>query len=164
MRFVSSLPWRGLLVLVTLVGVLVPARIASGHAFLASSNPEAGATLTELPAAIKLTYSEPVEVGASIFKVYPLTLADDSPAAADEAVGAAAAAERLVDEVLQLRRDEDARADAGVLTTEREAAIVELALKDDLSPGTYVVMWRVLSIDTHITWEHFVFTYASAAE
>lgn len=126
---------------------------ASAHAFLESSVPERDAVLSVLPEAVTLTFTEPVEVRASIFKVYPLE-PDDDP------LRLRAQAARLVDEVLQIRGDEERRADAGVQAAGREAAEIRIVLKDGLPPGPYVVMWRVLSIDTHITWDHFVFAYA----
>ena len=57
----------------------------------------------------------------------------------------------LVSEVIELRGDEDARADAGLVTRDARSAAVTLALKPKLPAGTYVLMWRVLSIDTHVT-------------
>jgi len=98
-----------------------------------------------------------VDVRASLFKVYPLA-PDEDPAQLR------AQAARLVEEVLQRRDDEEARADAGVETAGREAAEIRIVLKRDLPPGPYVVMWRVLSVDTHVTTGHYIFTYAPAAQ
>ncbi|TMI77942.1 MAG: copper resistance protein CopC, partial [Bacillati bacterium ANGP1] len=50
------------------------------------------------------------------------------------------------------------RSDAGVANTTRTSGDIVLRLKD-LGPGAYVVMWRVLSVDTHTTQGSFVFVY-----
>lgn len=145
--------WAVVAVVLVAAVALVTVDEASAHAFLDESSPVSDAVLTTLPEAVTLRFTEPVEVRASIFKVYPLTPDDD-------ALRLRAQAARLVDEVLQLRGDEARRADAGVQAAGREADEIRIVLKEDLPPGPYVVMWRVLSIDTHITWGHFVFTYA----
>ena len=62
-------------------------------------------------------------------------------------------------EVLEARGDEASRADAGVRTEARTSDAVTLAL-GALEPGFYVVMWRVLSVDTHTSQGSFVFEYA----
>ena len=103
---------------------------------------------------MKLVFTEPVEVRASIFKVYPLE-ADDDP------LRLRAQAARLVDEVLQVRGDENRRADDGLVPAGHESAEIQIVLPDDLPPGPYVVMWRVLSVDAHYV-GHYVFTYAPA--
>jgi methionine-rich copper-binding protein CopC len=95
-----------------------------------------------------------VEVPFSTFKVYPLTSDEEDP------VRLRAAASALVQQVLNLRNDAAQRADEGVTTQARISAEINIALKKELPPGRYVVMWRVLSIDTHTTTGFFVFTYA----
>lgn len=47
--------------------------------------------------------------------------------------------------------------DAGLKTQARTAENVLIALKPDLGPGAYVVLWRVLSVDSHTTQGFFVF-------
>src|SRR5690606_18923603 len=79
---------------------------AWGHAHLRQAIPAQGATVTETPTEVRLTFSEPVEVGFSTFKVYPLAPADDEEALRE-------AARQLVGEVLHARDDAGARADAG---------------------------------------------------
>lgn len=60
-----------------------------------------------------------------------------------------AAAEMFIPTVIDLTGDEDARADAGLATTEELAKSVTIRLKEGLAPGAYVAMFRVLSADTH---------------
>jgi methionine-rich copper-binding protein CopC len=63
--------------------------------------------------------------------------------------------------VLPLRDDQGRaeRIDAGLKTQGRTAENVTISLKPGLKPGAYVVMWRVLSVDTHTTSGFFVFVY-----
>lgn len=68
----------------------------------------------------------------------------------------------LVSRVLTARGDEAARADAGLATVEATSETVSLKLKPGFEPGTYVVMWRVLSIDTHTEQGYSIFTYRPA--
>src|SRR5690606_21073838 len=119
---------------------------ASAHAAFGGSVARRYAVLSVLAGAVPLTCPEPVAARASMFNVYPLEPDEDR-------LRLRAQAARLVDEVLQLRGDEERRGDAGVQAAGREAAEIRIVLKDGLPPGPYVVMWRVLSIDTHITWE-----------
>jgi copper resistance protein C len=129
---------------------------AWGHAFLNASVPAADSTVTSPLKEIRLTYSEPVEIRFSIFKVYKLSAA---PSAGPSALHAAAT--DLVSADLLKRGDEAARSDAGVANTTRTSTDIVLRLKD-LEPGAYVLMWRALSVDTHTTQGSFVFVYAPA--
>jgi methionine-rich copper-binding protein CopC len=71
-----------------------------------------------------------------------------------------AAASVFVPTVIDLSGDEAERADAAILA-EGTTKNVTISLKDDLAPGAYVVMFRVLSSDTH-TIEGFI-TFEIAA-
>jgi methionine-rich copper-binding protein CopC len=146
--------------------VLLLALLASGpllaHAELSEVEPGRDAVLAVLPETVTLGFTEPVVTAFSLFKVYPLP---EGPGLADggnallERNGRAAA---LVSEVLQKRADEAERADTGLLTTAGESPEVVISLKADLPPGDYVIMWRVLSVDTHSTSGFAVFTFAPA--
>jgi len=156
-------PWKpsclaAALLLVTTVGMwlgLTPP--AGAHAFLSGSDPAPEAVLDDLPGAVRLSFSEPVEVNASLFKVYPL-------AADDDLLRLKAAAGQLVSRVLRQRGDEDQRADAGVAADRGASSEIQILLKEGLAPGPYVVMWRVLSVDTHVTEGFFVFIVQPAGE
>lgn len=132
---------------------------ASAHADLVASEPEGGSVLAEAPAVVVLDYSEPLEVPFSIFKVYRLDadvdLSDDN---AQQRLNGLAA--ELVNDVLELRDDADAeaRADTGLETDGNTVDQVTFVLQEDLPDGHYVVMWRVLSIDTHVTQGFFTFS------
>lgn len=140
---------RVLLTLFLLVGA------ASAHSELERASPGQGAVVTALPREVVLEFSEPLELAFSTFKVYPLG-ADLAETDAQRLGGLAGA---LVGDVLSARGDEAARADAGVVKGERTGARVVLALKADLGPGHYVVMWRGPSVDTHTSSGFYLFTY-----
>lgn len=128
--------------------------VGIAHAELASSEPSDRTVLAEAPTGARLSFTEPVEVPFSLFKVYRLEaeLPGDLTALSErDWQRLSGLAGSLVSEVLTQRGDEEARSDEGVTNSERRSAEVTLALKEDLEPGTYVLMWRVLSIDSHIT-------------
>jgi methionine-rich copper-binding protein CopC len=129
---------------------------ASAHAWLNASVPTADSTVGTAPKEIRLTYSEPVEIRFSIFKLYKINAAPDADLRALHT-----AADALVSANLLKRGDEAARADAGVANTERSSTDISVRLKD-LQPGAYVLMWRALSVDTHTTQGSFVFIYTPA--
>jgi copper resistance protein C len=154
--------------LVLMAALLVGA--ASAHAYLSAAAPAPGSTLEGAPEEVVLTFTEPIEVRFSTLKVYRLEVADEAmpedPAnpTERELQRLNALAAQLASEVLEEDdAEEPARADTGLLTEARTAAEVTLGLREDLEPGVYVVMWDVLSIDTHWTREHFVFLVAPSS-
>lgn len=162
--------------------------VVSAHAELAASSIEDGSSLTAAPSEITLTFTEAVEAGFSTFKLYPLDLAAEGAphaeaeenaehghdeAESEESQHEAAtthgdagghaeldvAAEALVPQVIGLEGDEAQIA----LSTQPETGrseTVTLTLQDELEPGAYVVMWRVLSGDSHPVEGFLSFTYA----
>lgn len=134
--------------------VLGLAGVAGAHAYLDSSFPQENATTGAEFSEVILRFTEPVEVPFSTFKVYPLAVDEEDP------LRLRAAASALVQQVLNLRNDAAQRVDKGVTTKARISAEVTIALQEELPPGHYVVMWRVLSIDTHTTQGFLVFTHA----
>jgi copper resistance protein C len=144
-----------LLALLTFVGA------ASAHAELESASPAEGETVTSMPAEVALTFTEPVEVRFSLFKVYSLDAdVDMAEEAAQRRLNGLAG--QLVAEVLEAQGDDEARADTGVAATERTSTDIVLPLKDTLEPGPYVVMWRVISADTHPVEGFYTFVYATS--
>ena len=141
-------------VLVLIVLVCGSGMRAQAHAFLNASVPAPDSTVNAPLKEVKLSYSEPVEIRFSIFKLYKINAAPDADLRALHA-----AADALVSANLLKRGDEAARADAGVTNTERSSTDIFVRLKD-LQPGPYVLMWRVLSVDTHTTQGEFVFIYS----
>lgn len=134
--------------------------VGSAHAELASSTPAAGAVLEQAPAEVSLTFTEAVEVRFSTFKVYALG-ADLEVDAEDNEARLNGLAAQLVSEVLDAPEDTDARVDLGATPSVGDAARtaeeVTLPLEPELAAGVYVVMWRVLAVDTHPTQGFFTF-------
>lgn len=143
------------------MALLLGGGLAHAHAEFEVGDPAANSLLTTLPAEVTLKFTEPVEVRFSLFKVYRLeTDLEPGSHAEHDTMRLNGLAGALVSEVLPTRGDDDARADAGVVTEERTSAEVVLELKKDLPPGHYVVMWQALSVDTHTTQGFYVFNYA----
>lgn len=136
---------------------------ALAHAELLTVDPPGNATVGAAPTAVTLTFSEQVEEGFSIFKAYRLD-ADVDMAAPDAWPRLNGLAGALVAEVLTARTDAgaQARVDTGLIGGAGRGAEVTLGLRDDLAPGLYVIMWRILSIDTHTTQGFSVFAYQPA--
>ncbi len=138
----------------TLVSFLL-AGVVLAHSYLSSSSILANSILKTMPENLILGFSEPLEIGFSSFKVYKLeTKTTDGAKLKLEA-------QALVTRVLALKNDLTKRADDGLETTASEAALVKLKLKLNLKSGIYVVMYRVLSVDTHITQDFFTFSLSS---
>lgn len=131
--------------------------VALAHSDLTASSPKAGERVRTWPAEVRLSFDEAVELGASVFKVYPLPAPND---AWSNLARLNALAVPLVSQVLRASQDQSARADSGLRTTGRTAKEIRLALKPGAKPGAYVVMWRALAIDTHTSSDFFVFVYA----
>lgn len=132
--------------------VLCATGAAAAHAYLERSEPEEGARLDRAPQRVRLGFTEPVELRFSLFRVYRLAAPPDAPVVRLNALAVA-----LFNEVLEGRADEGQRVDLGIENRERETREVVIRLKRDLRPGAYVVIWRVLSVDTHMTRGFFVF-------
>lgn len=142
-----------MLAALTLIGA------ASAHAELESASPAEGGTIMSAPTEVILTFTEPVEVRFSLFKVYPLDAdVDMSENNVQQRLNGLAG--QLVSEVLEAQGDDAVRADMGVSTDERTSTEVVLPLTTDLEPGPYVVMWRVISADTHPVQGFYTFVYA----
>jgi methionine-rich copper-binding protein CopC len=138
----------------TLVSFLL-AEVVFAHSYLSSSSVPANSILKTAPELVTLEFTEPLELGFSTFKVYKLeTKITDSDKLKLEA-------QKLVARVLSLKNDLVKRADDGLETTASQAARIKLKLKPNLKPGIYVVMYRVLSVDTHITQDFFTFSISS---
>ncbi|HEX7023108.1 MAG TPA: copper resistance protein CopC, partial [Trueperaceae bacterium] len=126
---------------------------ALAHAELRAAEPEPNTVVTTPLQQISLNFSEPIELGFSLFKVYRL----DPAATQDIDLSASGAWQRLaglagalMSQVLTAKDDQDdARVDTGPAQGQGRSTEVVLGLEPDLTPGFYVVMWRALSIDTH---------------
>ncbi len=156
-RIATRAPRRLLMSLALLVS-----GAALAHAHLEASTPAANATITQPLTTVTPTFSEPIETLFSVVKAYRLDAdVDMSAANAWQRLNGLAGA--LVNDVLTADdQGAEARVDTGVPGAGATTAEVVLTLKDGLAPGAYVVMWSVLSIDTHTTQGFLVFRYAPA--
>jgi copper(I)-binding protein len=91
---------------------------------------------------------EPVEMRLSTFKVYPRE-ATAQDLQSFQCLNALA--KPLFDRVLRLKNDQPQRADSGLQTTTCTGKQVVIGLKPGLKAGASVVMWQVLSTDSHRT-------------
>ena len=132
-----------------LVTVLTLGTLSFAHSSLVSSSPEDDSTVKERPAQISMTFSEEVEPQFSTFVVYPLGQEKDHEALEEQA-------DDLLPQVLS--KPDGNQVDAQ-LTTQEASDTVTLKLPKDLKPGSYAVMWRALSVDTHTVQDLMVFTY-----
>jgi copper resistance protein C len=129
---------------------------ALAHANLESSTPEDGSTVTRL-GPVSLTFTENVQIPFSFFKVYKL-----APRGNLEDAQEKLRLNGLAGQLLSTITEQDAeaeRADTALLTTADESNVIELELKSDLTPGIYAAVWRVLSVDTHVTQGFILFNY-----
>lgn len=124
--------------------------VAGAHSYLERSVPAEDAVVSA-PREVRLAFNEAVEVKYSTVKVYPVGASGD-PLKVNGAAGA------LKTRVLTLKNDAKDRADLGIATKDRTATELVLPLKAKLKPGAYVVMWKVLSVDTHTLDGYYVFT------
>lgn len=148
---------KSLAYVVLLGSVMLGTQQASAHAFLNASTPGADSVVGTAPREVRLTYSEPVEIRFSTFKVYKIPATPGAEIRALQAAGGSLMAANLLK-----RGEEAARSDAGVANTTRTSADIVVRLKA-LEPVAYVVMWRVLSVDTHTTQGSFIFVYTPGA-
>lgn len=120
--------------------VLALIAVVGAHAHLGEA-PESitpGETFT-------FTLTEPIELMFSEFRVFAITDEEAETLTADEFLA-----------FLDLNEDEGVQ---GIEVTEDADAAFRLHITfaEDLAPGTYVLVWNVLSIDTHSSKEHYVF-------
>lgn len=135
-----------------LLGVLLAGMVLA-HAELESAVPAPNSSLKTLPTQVEVGFTEAVEVGVSTFKVYPLEGSFRSAQALQDAAVA------LVKKVIAAKNDQSKRADQGLSTTVETASKIRIKLSANLKPGTYVVMWKVLSVDGHVTTDYYTFVF-----
>jgi copper resistance protein C len=117
--------------------------IAFAHSKVKKSSPKDGEIVKVMPKVIKLEFNEGLVSKFSTFKVYKLeTKSKDSEKLEAEA-------EALAAKLTMKKDDAKARADTGFKGEADETTKVSVNLKSGLTPGVYVVMWRLLGTDTH---------------
>lgn len=142
--------------LALLGAALALAGAALAHSYLKEASPAAGTRVRQMPSEVRLSFDEPLEIRFSTFKVYRLEAPTE---ALSDFKRLNALAVPLFNQALKHKGDEDARADTGLRTTARSTKEVVIGLKEGLKPGAYVVMWQLLSADTHVLSDFYVFVY-----
>lgn len=120
---------------VTLLLGLIPAAFA--HAVLVESTPAQGETLAADAESLQLVFSEGVEIDFSVVELYALTEAELEVTGEEDAYWA----DFLQNDELQDRLVETA--------VTADDVTVTVTPETELAAGEYVLVWRVLSIDTH---------------
>jgi copper resistance protein C len=146
-------PIRSLLMLAALVVAEIVPGLVLAHSNLVASSIKEDTTVRVMPKTITLEFSEAVETGFSRFKLIALEPKIINLKSAN------ATADAMLEPTLEKRNDEAARADDGLLNASAVAAKLEVKLKTKLPAGWYVMMWKVLSVDTHNSSDFFVFQY-----
>ena len=100
------------------------------HAFLIRAEPRVGSKVNKAPTEVRVWFSETVQAGVSSIKVFDVS-------------------GKQVDKK-DTHSDRADRADRAVLC---------VSLLPALTPGTYKVVWRVTSADTHVTNGDFRFQF-----
>jgi hypothetical protein len=121
--------------------------VALAHSELTTSVPANGAVVKTMPKTVALSFSGGVETDFSTFKVYQYT--------GEVTRGQLRYFAR---QQMALKNDAAKRADAGTVT-KGTSSTVTINLKPGLKPGVYVVMWHLLSVDTHTVDDFAYFTY-----
>lgn len=126
---------------------LVICGVAFAHSELASSTPANGAVIKAMPTTVKLNFSGGIETDFSTFKVYQYT-------------GEVTRGQLryFAKQMMAVKNDLPKRSDAGTSTTGTSSSVT-IKLKSGLKPGVYVVMWHLLSVDTHTVDDFAYFTY-----
>lgn len=148
----TSLVLRAALVLIAIV-----AQTAFAHAYLDSSVPAADAATADPVEVVELHFSEGVEVVFSTFKVYRID-AEVDLTADNAAARLNALASVLISRYNGSQQDGDGKVEVVVGQPSGDKARLELRFEQPLAPGHYVVMWRLLSVDTHVVDGHLIFT------
>lgn len=130
---------------------------ASAHAHLGASLPAADSVSDEGPTEVVLSFTERVEVSFSVVGLLRLDAEVDLSAPTGRLRLAGLAAQAVNQRLGSSEPSPDAVA-FSLSPAGGAAAELSLVLEEPLRPGHYVVLWRVLSVDTHITEGHFVFS------
>lgn len=154
---VDRLHQAGRFALAAALACVVLAPLAGAHAYLSTSEPAAGAVVAPPVRSVTIGFSEGVEAAFSTFKLYRLE-AEVDPWAENAEMRLAGLAAVVVSRYLGSQEDGDGAVAIEIVTDNSDRSVVTLRAAELLIPGHYVVMWRVLSADTHVVDGSFVFT------
>lgn len=122
------------------------------HAGLEASNPADGAIISA-PQEIVLTFVEPIETMFSVFELHTLDVATD----ADHELRASAANAAMA-QVFNMNATSLRNID---MLSSGQSTTVTLSLPESLEPGSYALMWRILSTDSHSSQDFITFVVAA---
>lgn len=129
------------------------------HAYLAASVPAQDSVVSEehAPAFISLEFTEGIELSFSTFKLvrvqHDLNVTADTFALRLNALVAPQAVP-----LLDTRDDVEGEQQVTIQPASGTVAQLELHLLQPLTPGSYMLVWRALSADSHIVEGYLVFT------
>ena len=149
--------WRRAVVILSasLVALFAGGNVLA-HATLVASEPAANTAVDAPLDTAELRFSEGLELAFSTFKVYRID-AEVDLSADDAARRLNALAALLITAHNGQQPDGDGLV-AAQFATPGDKALVEITFDEPLGAGHYVVMWRVLSVDTHVVDGHVVFS------
>ncbi len=133
--------------------------VASAHAHLQASTPAADALIAaaDAPTVISLEFTEGVELAFSTFRLVRIENELD-PTEATYAMRLNALGAQKASEVLASRAEVEGEVAVSLEPTRGTLESFELHLAEPLPAGSYALVWRVLSVDTHIIEEFITFT------
>lgn len=155
--FYPSRTQRVVVLLLLLTVQILTVQSAWAHAGLEASTPANGAivNIVNAPQEIVLTFVEPIETMFSVFELHTL----DVPADAEHEVRASAANAAMAQvfnmDATSLRNID--MLDSG------QSATVTLSLPEALEPGSYALMWRILSTDSHSSQDFITFVVSDSS-
>lgn len=155
----SGSRFSGRLLRLLLAAALGPglAGFADAHAALSGSEPAAFAAVRPPVGSVTIRFTEAIEAAFSTFKLYRLD-ADVDLGADNAELRLGGLASVVISAYLRSDEEGEGHVATTVVTNPTDKAVVTLEAVEPLEPGHYVVMWRILSADTHVVDGSFVFT------
>lgn len=133
--------------------------VVGAHAHLADSEPAADSLIAAdaAPSVITLEFTEGVELAFSTFKLvrveHELDVESETYSMRLNALAA-----QIASEALAVRGEVEGEIALDLQPARGTEEKFELRLEAPLAPGSYALIWRVLSVDTHIIEEFITFT------
>lgn len=122
-----------------LVVLLSSIQVAFSHALLVDSVPAAGQAISSDTLQLELVFTEPMEIRFSVFELYPLQENDTELTLDDES------------HWMGYLQNPDLSDTLLGIEVASDAQYVQISWHNSLDPGEYVLVWRVLSVDTHVS-------------
>lgn len=124
------------------------------HAMIEASSPENGGILESTQTELVVTFSEPIETMFSVFELHTLDVAPDATHEARANAANTAMAQVFNMDAMSLRNIN--------MLSSGQSDTVTLSLPESLEPGSYALMWRILSTDSHSSQDFITFVVADS--